>query len=188
MALTRARVVAGPAAMRLRVNQAIETAIRRQQEPQRIRTNATLMRERMERDLPPHGPWDFKLRAGGLIDIEFIAQSLQLIHARDAGFRRSPTTSIALRRLSEAGAIAEPDARLLIDAERLWRTIQGMLRMTVGRVAAAALPLASALPLLRAAAKAGVSGVDTDDLLRKSEEIAQQVRTMFERYVGKPGR
>jgi len=43
-----------------------------------------------------------------------------------------------------------------------------------------------ALPLLRAAAKAGVSAVDTDDLLQKSEDIAQQVRGIFEGYVGKP--
>jgi [glutamine synthetase] adenylyltransferase / [glutamine synthetase]-adenylyl-L-tyrosine phosphorylase len=187
MALTRARVVAGPADMRRRVNEAIEAAIRRQQEPDRIRTNATTMRERMARDLRPHGPWDVKLRAGGLIDIEFIAQTLQLVHVHDPDFRRSQTTHIALQRLGEAGVIARPDASLLIDAERLWRTIQGMLRMTVGHVEAAALPHASALPLLRAAAEAGVSAADADDLLQKSESIAQRVRMMFERYVGKPG-
>jgi glutamate-ammonia-ligase adenylyltransferase len=186
MALTRARVVAGPAAMRLRVSQAIETAIRRRQEADQIRTNATTMRARMARDLPPHGPWDVKLRAGGLIDIEFIGQVLQLVHAHDAGFRRSPTTRVALQLLREGGAIANSDASLLIRAERLWRTIQGMLRMTVGRVEVAALPHASALPLLRAVAQVGVSAVDADDLLRKSENIAQQVRIVFERYVGKP--
>jgi glutamate-ammonia-ligase adenylyltransferase len=187
MALTRARVVAGPPEMRRRVNQAIETAIRRQQQPDQIRANATTMRARMTRDLRPHGPWDVKLRPGGLIDIEFIAQTLQLIHARDPGFRRSQTTHRALQRLSQAGVIAPPDAKLLIEAERLWRTIQGMLRMTVGRVETAALPRASALPLLLAAVRAGVSVADTDDLLRKSDDIARQVRIMFERYVGKPG-
>jgi glutamate-ammonia-ligase adenylyltransferase len=186
MALTRARVVAGPADLRRRVNLAIEAAIRRQQEPDQIRVNAVTMRERMSRDLRPHGPWDVKLRAGGLIDIEFIAQSLQLIQVRDPGFVRSQTTHIAVQRLRDAGAIAKADAHALIEAERLWRTIQGMLRLTVGRVEAAALPHASALPLLRAAAQAGVDSVDSADLLLKSELIAQQVRTMFERYVGKP--
>jgi glutamate-ammonia-ligase adenylyltransferase len=187
MALTRARVVAGPAEMRRKVNRAIEAAIGRQQEPDQIRINATTMRERMERDLRPHGPWDVKTRAGGLVDIEFIAQTLQLIHATGTSLRHSQTTHIALQRLSQAGVIDSSDARLLIHAERLWRTIQSMLRMTVGRVETAALPQASALPLLRAAAKAGVSAVDTDDLLRKLETMARQVRTMFERYVGKPG-
>ena len=186
MALTRARVVAGPPDMRQRVNAAIEAAIRRQQEPDQIRANATTMRERIARDLRPHGHWDVKLRPGGLIDIEFIAQALQLVHARDAGFRRSQTTHVALKRLADAGTIAKPDARVLIDAELLWRTIQGMLRMTVGRVEADSLPHASALPLLRAAAKAGVSAVDADDLLHRSDDIAQQVRMLFEHYVGKP--
>jgi len=186
MALTRARVVAGPPDMRGKVNIAIEAAVQRQQTPEQIRANATTMRARMARELRPLGPWDVKLRDGGLIDIEFIAQTLQLVHARDAGFRGSQTTRIALQRLTQADVIAKPDAALLIDAERLWRTIQGMLRMTVGRVESAALPHASALPLLRAAAIAGVSAVDTDDLLRKSEGIAKQVRVLFERYVGKP--
>jgi [glutamine synthetase] adenylyltransferase / [glutamine synthetase]-adenylyl-L-tyrosine phosphorylase len=186
MALTRARVVAGPAGLRKRVNQAIEAAIRRHQEPEQIRANATAMRGRMARELRPHGPWDVKLRAGGLIDIEFIAQTLQLINIGDSGFRRSQTTRIALRRLSRAGVVARADANLLIQAECLWRTIQGMLRMTVGRAETAEVSHASALPLLGAAARVCVTAVDTEDLLRKSEDIAQRVRMMFEQYVGKP--
>ena len=187
MALTRARVVAGPADMRRRVNLAIAAAIRRQQEPDRIRANAISMRGRMARDLRPHGPWDMKLRLGGLIDVEFIAQTLQLVHASDIGFRCSQTTHIALQRLKQRGVLAQPDADLLIGAERLWRTIQGMLRITVGHVDAVALPQASALPLLAAAADAGVSADSTDNLLRRTDAIADQVRTLFERYVGKPG-
>ncbi|MEA2789508.1 MAG: [glutamine synthetase] adenylyltransferase / [glutamine synthetase]-adenylyl-L-tyrosine, partial [Acetobacteraceae bacterium] len=186
MALTRARVVAGPAKLCRQVNQAIEAAIQRDQEPEKVRANATSMRARMMRELRPHGPWDVKPRAGGQIDVEFIAQALQVVHARDPGFRRSQTTHIALRRLAAVGAIAKPDAKLLIEAERLWRTIQGMLRMTVGQMEAEVLPDASATALLRAAATAGVVAVDTAELLRRSELIAQQVRAIFERYVGKP--
>jgi glutamate-ammonia-ligase adenylyltransferase len=186
MALTRARVIAGPPNLRGRVKLAIEAAIRRQQEPEQIRANAMSMRARMARELRPNGPWDVKPRPGGLIDVEFIAQVLQLVEVRDPGFRHSQTTHIALRRLGDAGAIARPDMKLLIEAERLWRTIQGMLRMTVGRVEAEPLPEASATPLLHAAAKAGVTAVDSAELLRKSEGIAQQVRILFERYVGKP--
>jgi glutamate-ammonia-ligase adenylyltransferase len=186
MALTRARVVAGPPTLRRQVNEAIEAAIARSQEPAQIRANATAMRVRMDRDLRPHGPWDVKLRPGGLIDVEFIAQVQQLIHIGDRGFHRSPTTHIALQRLAKADALTKPDAALLIEAERLWRTIQGMLRITVGQVKSAELPAASAAPLLHAAAEAGVQAVDTDALLHKSDLIAKQVRTLFERYVGKP--
>jgi glutamate-ammonia-ligase adenylyltransferase len=185
MALTRARVVAGPPALRKRVREAIEEAIRRDQEPERVRQNATTMRSRMARDLRPHGPWDVKLRPGGLIDIEFVAQVLQVVHSKGSEFRTSQTTRIALKRLSDAGFLDKADAAVLIRADRLWRTIQGMLRMTVGRTEAEALPPASASPLLRAATVAGVAAVDTAELLHKSNALAQQVRAIFEHQVGK---
>lgn len=188
MALTRARVVAGPVGMRRKVSLAIEAAIKQQQKPDEIRADAVTMRDRMMRELRPHGPWDVKLHAGGLVDIEFIAQTLQLVHARDADYRCSQTTHIALQRLIQVGAIAATDAKLLIKAERLWRTIQGMLRITVGRVETAELPHASSLPLIFAATKAGVPVADTADLLQKSEDIAQQVQMVFERYLGKLNR
>ena len=55
------------------------------------------MRSRMLRDLPPDGPWDVKLRAGGLVEVEFVAQVLQLMHARERPELMSTTTRIALR-------------------------------------------------------------------------------------------
>ena len=171
--------------MRRKVRQAIEEAIRRTQEPEKIRENATTMRNRMTRDLRPQGVWDVKLRPGGLIDIEFIAQVLQLVRVQDhPGFITSQTTHIALKRLAAAGMLDKQEANLLIQAERLWRTIQGMLRMTVGRVEAEALPSASAALLLRAAAEAGVTAGSSEDLLRQSDTIAQHVRAIFERHVG----
>ena len=56
----------------------------------------------------------------------------------------SPTTRIALRRLAKAGALPAEDAALLIRADHVWRTVQGMLRITVGRGAPDELPEASA--------------------------------------------
>jgi hypothetical protein len=48
-----------------------------------------------------------------------------------------------------------------------------------------ALPQASALPLLHAAAAIGVAAENSDALLRRMDEIAVQVRRLFERYVAK---
>ena len=45
--------------------------------------DAVAMRARMLRDLPPEGPWDLKAMPGGLIEVEFIAQALQLRHAAE---------------------------------------------------------------------------------------------------------
>ena len=187
MALTRARVVAGGPALRAKVKQAIDEALRQPRDPQSIRADAVAMRARMARDLRPHGPWDVKLRTGGMIEVEFIAQVLQLIHIRAPGFRRDQSAIVALRRLAEANLLPDADANTLIAADILWRTIQGILRLTVGQTDSATLPPASAEPLLQAAAKAGAPAVDTADLLRKSDEVAQQVRQLFIRLIGDPG-
>ena len=175
MALTRARVVAGPPAMRARVDRAVARALHTG-DPGRVRADAAAMRARMLRDLPASGPWDVKLRAGGLVEVEFIAQALQLL----CGVRE-PLTRRALALLGEHGALADADARLLIEADHLWRTVQSMLRITVGPVTAA-LPLAAAEALLRA-----TGAVDLAALEARMEETARAVRGAFVRYVGVVG-
>ncbi|MEJ0018944.1 MAG: hypothetical protein WDN25_20760 [Acetobacteraceae bacterium] len=182
MALTRARVVAGPPALRGRVEAAIAAALAQAGEPGRIRADAASMRARMLRDLPPDGPWDVKLRPGGQIEVEFVAQVLQLIHARTAPSLCSTTTRTALARLAQAGELAAEDAALLIRADHVWRTVQGMLRITVGRGPQEVLPQASAQALLRALGMA----VDTEALHATLDDLARQVRAAFVRSIGGP--
>jgi glutamate-ammonia-ligase adenylyltransferase len=187
MALTRARVVAGPAALRKRVAEVIARAVVGAGDPAKIRADAAAMRARMARDLPPDGPWDVKQRPGGQIDVEFISQVLQLVHARTEPGVCSPTTRVALRRLGEAGFLPPDDTALLIRADHVWRTVQGMLRITAGRGAPEALPDASARPLLRAVAAAGIEAVDLRGLRANLDAVAQQVRAAFVRHVGEVG-
>src|SRR5262249_3685286 len=53
MALTRARVIAGPAKLRAAVEAAIRVALARAGAPELIRADAAAMRARMLRELPP---------------------------------------------------------------------------------------------------------------------------------------
>jgi [glutamine synthetase] adenylyltransferase / [glutamine synthetase]-adenylyl-L-tyrosine phosphorylase len=183
MALTRARVVAGPAPLVNRVEAAILAAIAAAGEPARIRADAAAMRKRMLRELPAQGPWDVKHRVGGLVEVEFIAQVLQLVHPRARG-PCGQTTRFALAELVAAGLLLQADADLLIRADRVWRTVQGMLRITAGRVGRAALPEASARPLLRAATEACAPALDLPGLQTVLDDLAQQVRAAFVRHVG----
>lgn len=184
MALTRARVVTGPPALRAHIRRTICAAVTRaSDDPNRVRADAKAMRARMLRDLPGHGPWDVKLRPGGMVEVEFITQVLQLVHARDHPGVLSPTTRIALGRLRDAGLLDPAEAELLIRADHVWRTIQGMLRITVGRIGGAEVPAASA-DLLRAVTTAGVPAVDIAELLPKLDALAGEVRTLFARHVG----
>jgi glutamate-ammonia-ligase adenylyltransferase len=180
MALTRARVIAGPAKLRGLIEGAVHAALGSCGEPSRIRTDAAQMRGRLARDLPPHGPWDVKLRAGGQMEVEFIAQVLQLIAPQS----RSQTTRVALQRLGAAGLLLQADAALLIRADRVWRTVQGMLRITLGRAVPAAVPEAPGRALLRAAAQAGAEAVDLPGLQATLDALAADVRAAFVRHVG----
>jgi glutamate-ammonia-ligase adenylyltransferase len=111
---------------------------------------------------------------------------LQLLHARDKPALCSPTTRMALRQLAKAGALATEDATLLIRADHVWRTVQGMLRITVGRGVHDKLPDASTHALLRAAAEAldYTGPVDLAWLRGTLDSLAQQVRAAFVRYIG----
>ncbi len=178
MALSRARVAAGPADLRQRAEMAIAEAIEAS-DPAQVPGDAAAMRARMLRDLPPDGPWDVKLRAGGQVEVEFIAQVLQLVRAREAAAIRDPTTRVALSNLAERDFLARGDAALLIRADHLWRTVQGMLRLTLGRAHPDALPEASTRPLLRATEAADITA------LRASlDATAASVREAFTRLVG----
>ena len=183
MALTRARVIAGPPALRARVAAAIAEALAGAGPAALVLADAAAMRARLARELPPASPWEAKQRAGGQIEVEFIAQALQLVHARATPEVCHPTTREALRRLAGAGALAEDEATALIRADRLWRTVQGMLRITLGQAHPQALPEASARPLLRAVMPM-LGRLDAAGLHASLDRTAEQVRAIFVRRIG----
>lgn len=179
MALTRARVVAGPAALRRRVEAAIAEALAGARDNGSVRADALAMRRRMLRDLPADGPWDLKARPGGLVEVEFIAQALRLYHATGSGATRD-----MLAGLARHGALTADVAATLIRADRLWRAVLGLLRLTVGRWKQDALPEASLRPILRACQALGAEAVDLPSLRAILDMTAREVRAIFTRRIG----
>lgn len=145
------------------------------------------MRARMLRDLPAEGPWDVKLMPGGLVEVEFVAQALQVAHAARQPRILSPTTRIALAALAGAGLLEAAEAERLIAADRLWRAVLAHLRLTVGRWPEETLPGPVEGALL--AAVAGLlprAPVDGSDLRAQMREVAAAVRAIFLRRIGDP--
>jgi glutamate-ammonia-ligase adenylyltransferase len=184
MALTRARVVAGPPALRKRVEAAIREAIANAGPSDKIRSDAAAMRARLARDLPAREPWDVKHRDGGQMEVEFVAQALQLMHARGHPDILSPTTRIVFAGLHKAGLLTDDDADVLIRADRIWRTVIGTLRLTEGPAPRAALSDAAADTMLAATAAAGLPAVDVPALRATLDELAALVRAAFVRLIG----
>jgi glutamate-ammonia-ligase adenylyltransferase len=185
MALTRARCVAGPPGLRRRISASIKTAMMEHAGPQAV-ADAVAMRARMLRDLPPEGPLDIKAMPGGLVEVEFIAQALQLAHARRKPSILAPTTRVALQNLGRARILPPEDAAALMAADQLWRTILGLLRLTVGRWKGDSLPAATAAAVQRATAPLlDRPPVDLEDFRAQMQARAQQVRNLFERHLGR---
>ena len=81
MALTRARPVAGDAALRRRIADAVAAVLASPRDAERLLLDVADMRRRIADENPRPPSWDLKNRRGGLLDLEFIVQYLLL---RDA--------------------------------------------------------------------------------------------------------
>jgi glutamate-ammonia-ligase adenylyltransferase len=187
MALTRARFVAGAPALKRRVEAAIRQAQVRAADPAQVLAEARAMRARMLRDLPADGPWDVKHMPGGLVEVEFISQALQVAHAHRLPAVLSPTTRLALVGLARARILPAEEAEALVAADRLWRGVTAHLRLTVGRWPEPVLPEPVALALLAATgALLPQPAVDQASFRAQMRQVAQQVRTSFTRHIGNP--
>jgi glutamate-ammonia-ligase adenylyltransferase len=132
MSLTRARVVGGAPALARRIEQVLQSILARPRDPLKLSADVRDMRRRIAQQYPGDQFWDIKYRRGGMLDVEFIAQFLQLRHAAADPRVLHPNTTEALQRLVGAGVLAPDTADDLIAAGRLWHRLLGMLRLTVG--------------------------------------------------------
>jgi glutamate-ammonia-ligase adenylyltransferase len=127
-------------------------------------------------------PWDVKYIAGGLVDVEFIAQYLQLRHAAEKPEVLDTNTNRALDKLGGAGLIDSDTAKMLAEGGKLWRTIQGMLRFTVEGT----FDEETATTGLKAALMQATGMDDFQDLKDHMAETAKQIRAAFIDLVGDP--
>ncbi len=165
MALTRARVVAGPAPLRRLVAGAIQTALDGAGSRATIAADATAMRRRLAAEHRAPGPWDVKWRPGGLVEVEFIAEALQL----GPGAPRNASIGRSFAGLARAGLISRAEARRLAEADRFWRRLQSLLRL-LGAQPGTALEQSM--------------GMDLVAVERRMEKTAREVQEAFERYLG----
>jgi glutamate-ammonia-ligase adenylyltransferase len=147
-------------------------------DPARVAADTVSMRARVARELPAKGWLDVKLRAGGLIELEFLVQAKLLLAADKSVF--TPVTRDAISNLARAGLLEASEARLLADADFLWRSVQGLLRIALGRT----IPKTLSGPLLEKLAR--VAGVSAEEHLVAAEldAVAASVRAVFVRHLG----
>ena len=89
------------------------------------------MKQRAEYEVERKGLSDreLKLGPGGIRDIEFTVQLLQLVHGHSDPDLRSPTTVVTIDELADAGYIDRGDADSLLDAYRFFREVEHRLQL-----------------------------------------------------------
>ncbi|MDX6233474.1 MAG: [glutamine synthetase] adenylyltransferase / [glutamine synthetase]-adenylyl-L-tyrosine [Nocardioidaceae bacterium] len=93
-------------------------------------TDVRAMRRRVIENIPPnHRDRQLKLGAGGLRDVEFAVQLLQLVHGRADVSLRSPTTVDALKALIEGGYVGRRDGAAMEEAYEFLRTLEHRIQL-----------------------------------------------------------
>jgi glutamate-ammonia-ligase adenylyltransferase len=134
MALTRARLVTGigqEATLREKVAREIRRCLTEKRPAEAVLRDARQMRVRMAETFPGRNPFDLKHAPGGLVDIEFIAQALQLVHAHALPGILNTNTVAALHNLNGAGLIGDADTAVLVESARLQHALTQVLRITL---------------------------------------------------------
>jgi [glutamine synthetase] adenylyltransferase / [glutamine synthetase]-adenylyl-L-tyrosine phosphorylase len=180
MALTRARVISSSPAFRKRIEDVIRSVLTRPRDPASTAGDVADMRRAIALEKGEDDVWDLKLAAGGLVDIDFIAQYLQLVHAAERPEILSVSTLQVLDNAARLGLLAQSEAEILRSATRLYHDLTQIIRLCVtGKFN----PDTSGENLLHVMARAG----DTPDfstLEARLRETQAEVRRVFLEIVG----
>lgn len=130
MALTRARVVAGPPALAREIETVMQDALTAPRDPAGVLKDVADMRRRIAEQYPSGNRWRLKYVRGGLVDIEFVVQYLLLRHAHRNPGLLSTETAVAIERLAAGGILSADAAGDLLRALRLAWDIQGLIQLT----------------------------------------------------------
>jgi [glutamine synthetase] adenylyltransferase / [glutamine synthetase]-adenylyl-L-tyrosine phosphorylase len=181
MALTRARVVSAAPAFAERIEAAIHDVLCRRREAPAIAADVIEMRATIAKEKGDADPWELKYAAGGLIDIEFIVQYLQLVHPATSPDILDTSTARMLERAAHAEVLKAEDAEVLRPAVSLFHGLTQILRLCLPGAFDPKSANAGVLTLLARAADLP----DFPALQAHVVETQRLVRESFVRILGK---
>ena len=179
MAMTRARVIAGSEALVPRVAAAITNVLGMERDRAKIAADVRDMRRRIATEKGTSNIWDLKQIRGGLVDLEFLAQHLQLVYAHAHPEVLDQNTLAALEKLAKFGVLPVGAAQEVIAAGRLLHALTQIVRLSLDQpFDPAQAPQGMKALLVRAAEKPDFPAVEA--ALRQAEAV---ILAAFERFV-----
>lgn len=133
MALVRGRPVAGVPSFMAEIDEALVDYTYLRPAPADLRAEMSRLRRRMEVEIgrESEGRYNPKVGRGGLVDLEFIAQALQIEHGAAYPSLRTANTREALRALGQAELLLDGEG--LLAAHTFLRRLEHRMRVVRGR-------------------------------------------------------
>ncbi|MFD6443610.1 bifunctional [glutamine synthetase] adenylyltransferase/[glutamine synthetase]-adenylyl-L-tyrosine phosphorylase [Promicromonospora sp. NPDC060204] len=182
-ALLKARPVAGDLALGEAYTAAVGPLVWQAVERPNFVEDARAMRKRVEGNVPvAEADRQIKLGKGGLRDVEFTVQLLQLVHGRADEDIRSKTTLDALAALSRGGYVGREHARRMGECYRFLRALEH--RIQLFRLRRTHLMPTAEAELRRLARGLGQGGAD--DLVKTWRSVRREVRDLHEAVYYRP--
>jgi glutamate-ammonia-ligase adenylyltransferase len=129
-ALLKARPAAGDAELGARYLESVTPLVWQAAQRQNFVAEVQAMRRRVAAAVPAgRASREIKLGPGGLRDMEFAVQLLQLVHGRTDPGLRQPGTLDAVLALAGGGYVGRRDAEILAEAYRFLRRIEHLLQL-----------------------------------------------------------
>jgi [glutamine synthetase] adenylyltransferase / [glutamine synthetase]-adenylyl-L-tyrosine phosphorylase len=183
MALTRARVISSSPDFRVKIERIIRDVLTRSRDAASVAVDVADMRRAVGLEKGEGDIWDLKYAAGGIVDIDFIAQYLQLAHAAATPDILDVNTLHVLDNAARLGVLSQSSAEILRSAARLYHNLTQILRLCVSEKFN---PETSGEDLLRIMARAG-DAPDFSALEARVKETQTEVRRVFRSLIGQGG-
>jgi [glutamine synthetase] adenylyltransferase / [glutamine synthetase]-adenylyl-L-tyrosine phosphorylase len=184
-ALLKARPVAGDLEVGQAYCDAVQPMVWQASSRENFVDDVQAMRRRVEQHIPAaEAARQLKLGPGGLRDVEFSVQLLQLVHGRADESLRTATTLEGLAALSAGGYVGREDAATLATAYRLLRTLEH--RIQLFRLRRTHLMPTAASDLRRLGRALGHKSSPADAVVAQWKAQQREVRRLHERIFYHP--
>ena len=184
-ALLKARAVAGDPALGAEYIDAVSPLVWQVAEREHFVPDVQKMRRRVVDNIPPgQVERELKLGPGGLRDVEFAVQLLQLVHGRSDASLRGSSTLEALNALAAGGYVGRQDAKQLDESYRFLRAMEH--RIQLYRLRRTHLVPEDEADLRRLGRSLGLRGDPVAELNRAWRRHASVVRRLHEKLFYRP--
>ncbi|MFZ1988664.1 MAG: bifunctional [glutamine synthetase] adenylyltransferase/[glutamine synthetase]-adenylyl-L-tyrosine phosphorylase, partial [Alphaproteobacteria bacterium] len=180
MALTRARFIAGSRAFGERAEAVIRQILVKQRDLAKLSADALDMRARLASAKPVTDPWSLKQVRGGLVDLEYVAQVLELALAHRFPDVLATSTAGVFDNLDRIGALPREDIDALKDSAEFYSRLSQVMQICYDEERAPDATLGVRARL------ASILGDESYDALEaRLIETERSVYALFDKWVGK---